>query len=226
MDNLLSLNRYFAQAYARSSRNSFQSWFDAGGLLPPKACKSTPWRPRARGYSAADRAIGACGSRRYLPCRVDAVDANEATIEIATQAKRGHGQISGGCAATRCTLRDDSGHRLMIWFAARPRAASLRRGQCDQLLRRCQELSHRFVLVADLERSFATSAGIWLVTALLYPDPMTKYDGRLSARRAFSWNELRDLAIAAGWQNFGQSRFCSAGRQSGFPSAISPAFPR
>ena len=76
-----------------------------------------------------------------------------------------------------------------------------------KLLRHCQELSHRFVLVADLERSFATSAGVWLVTAFLYPDPMTRYDGRLSARRAFSWNELRNLAIAAGWQNFGQSRF-------------------
>jgi hypothetical protein len=36
---------------------------------------------------------------------------------------------------------------------------------------------------------------------------MTKYDGRLSASRAFSFSEMNELARRAGWQNFGHRRF-------------------
>jgi hypothetical protein len=36
---------------------------------------------------------------------------------------------------------------------------------------------------------------------------MTVHDARLSIRRAFSFEELRSLALDAGWNNFGQARF-------------------
>jgi hypothetical protein len=36
---------------------------------------------------------------------------------------------------------------------------------------------------------------------------MTRYDGRLSAARAFSFKELDKLARHAGWQNFGHKNF-------------------
>ena len=75
------------------------------------------------------------------------------------------------------------------------------------LLRRCHELSHRFVLVTDLERNTATTLGVWAVTQFIYTDPMTRYDGRLSAQRAFSFAEMHGLAEAAGWKNFGHARF-------------------
>jgi hypothetical protein len=75
------------------------------------------------------------------------------------------------------------------------------------MLRRCRELSHRYVLVTDLERSRATSAGVWAVTQFIYRDPMTRNDGRVSARRAFSFSEMNQLAHAAGWRNFGHTRF-------------------
>jgi SAM-dependent methyltransferase len=76
-----------------------------------------------------------------------------------------------------------------------------------RLLIRCREMAGRFVLVADLRRSRLTTIGVHLLTALIFREPMTRTDGRLSAQRAFSFRELGALAQRAGWQNFGQARY-------------------
>jgi 2-polyprenyl-3-methyl-5-hydroxy-6-metoxy-1,4-benzoquinol methylase len=76
-----------------------------------------------------------------------------------------------------------------------------------RVLKRCRELSRRFVLVSDLRRGLLLAVGVYLLTAFVFREPMTRYDGRLSAARAFSFGELRELAHEAGWQNFGQKRF-------------------
>jgi 2-polyprenyl-3-methyl-5-hydroxy-6-metoxy-1,4-benzoquinol methylase len=75
------------------------------------------------------------------------------------------------------------------------------------VLRRCRELSRRFVLVSDLRRGFFLQAGVYLLTALIFREPMTRYDARLSAVRAFSFSEMRDLAQRARWSDFGHERF-------------------
>ena len=76
-----------------------------------------------------------------------------------------------------------------------------------RLLRRCRLLSRRFVLVSDLRRGFLATAGVFLLTATLFREPMTRVDGRLSAARAFSFREFRALAERAGWKDFGHARF-------------------
>lgn len=76
-----------------------------------------------------------------------------------------------------------------------------------RLLRRCRELSRAFVLVSDLRRGLLARIGVHLLTALIYRDRMTHEDGRVSAARAFSFGELRELAARAGWQNFGAAKF-------------------
>jgi SAM-dependent methyltransferase len=76
-----------------------------------------------------------------------------------------------------------------------------------QMLERCRHLSRRFVLVSDLRRGFFASVGVYLLTALIYREPMTRTDARLSAERAFSFRELRSLAERAGWRNFGHRKF-------------------
>lgn len=81
------------------------------------------------------------------------------------------------------------------------------------LLRRCRELSRRFVLVADLRRGFLLQAGVYLLTEVIFREPMTRFDARLSAARAFSFSELGDLASRAGWNDFGRKRF-RFGRQA------------
>jgi 2-polyprenyl-3-methyl-5-hydroxy-6-metoxy-1,4-benzoquinol methylase len=75
------------------------------------------------------------------------------------------------------------------------------------VLRRCRELSQGFVLVSDLRRGFLLQAGVYVLTALVFREPMTRYDARLSAERAFSFAELDDLARQAGWENFGHKKF-------------------
>jgi 2-polyprenyl-3-methyl-5-hydroxy-6-metoxy-1,4-benzoquinol methylase len=75
------------------------------------------------------------------------------------------------------------------------------------VLRRCRESSRDFVLVSDLRRGFLATAGVYLLTALFFREPMTRYDARLSAERAFSFSEMRKLAERAAWRNFGHRRF-------------------
>jgi len=45
------------------------------------------------------------------------------------------------------------------------------------------------------------------LTALIFHEPMTRYDARLSAARAFSFKELDKLARQASWQDFGHKKF-------------------
>src|SRR4029450_5402603 len=75
------------------------------------------------------------------------------------------------------------------------------------VLRRCRESSRDFVLVSDLRRGLLATVGVYLLTPLVFREPMTRYDARLSVERAFSFSEMRKLAVRAGWQNFGHGRF-------------------
>ena len=76
-----------------------------------------------------------------------------------------------------------------------------------RVLRRCHALSKKFVLVSDLRRGLLASVGVYLLTALIFRDPMTKYDGRVSAARAFSFDEFATLARRANWTDFHHAKF-------------------
>ena len=140
---------------------------------------------------------------------MDALDRQPATLEIARRLSADYPEISYREAnvlewnpieaydITICTL---ALHHFSDEDAVR-------------LLGRCRQLSKRFVLVSDLRRSFSLVAGVYVLTALIFREPMTRYDARLSARRAFSFFETRDLAVRAGWQDFGHKKFC-VGRQA------------
>ncbi len=75
------------------------------------------------------------------------------------------------------------------------------------ILQRLRRLSGRTVLISDLMRSVTGLLGVYLLTSTIYRDPMTKFDGRLSIRRAFSFGEMKKLAVEAGWDGFGHRRF-------------------
>lgn len=79
-----------------------------------------------------------------------------------------------------------------------------------QLLRRCRQLSNKYVLVSDLRRGFLAKIGVYLLTSLVFREPMTRTDARLSAERAFSFREFRALAERAAWKNFGHRSFAFA----------------
>jgi len=146
---------------------------------------------------------------------IDALDWQPATLEIAKKLSVNYPEISYREAnilewnsiqkydITLCTL-------ALHHFSNKDAA---------QILRRCREVSKGFVLVSDLRRSFPLIAGIYLLTTLIFREPMTRYDARLSVARAFSFSEMRELAGKAGWQDFGHKKFCF-GRQAIWLEAV------
>jgi len=134
---------------------------------------------------------------------VDALDRQSATLEIARKLSGNYPEISYIDA------------NILEWQPADPYDIVLcslalhhfSDEEAVRLLRRCRELSQKFVLVSDLRRGLLATIGVYLLTALIFREPMTRYDGRVSAARAFSFAELDDLAGRAGWRNFQHKKF-------------------
>jgi len=59
----------------------------------------------------------------------------------------------------------------------------------------------------DLVRGRLAAFCIWLLTAVVMRNPMTRHDARLSVRRAFTHDELKSLAERAGWAEPQQTKF-------------------
>ena len=191
--NLISLNRHFGSH--RLVRRFLASWLQ-----------------RDRCYRVLDLCTGAgdipramldWARPRGITLRIDAVDANPATLESARKHSPAHPEIT---YLRGDVLKFESAdtYDLVTCSLALHHFSD---ADAARLLRRCRELTHRFALVADLTRHHHTTVGVWLLTALIYRDPMTRHDGRLSARRAFSFAEMRALAEQAGWRDYGHARF-------------------
>lgn len=134
---------------------------------------------------------------------IDAVDQQRATLEIARELSAGYPEISFRHAD------------ILEWNSAEPYdiatcTLALHHFSDDDavtVLRHCRELSPAFVLVSDLRGGFLLRSGVDLLTATIFREPMTRHDARLSAVRAFSFAEMHDLALAAGWKQFGHKKF-------------------
>jgi 2-polyprenyl-3-methyl-5-hydroxy-6-metoxy-1,4-benzoquinol methylase len=134
---------------------------------------------------------------------IHAIDQQAATLEIARILSADYPEISyhaanilewgspQGCDIALCSL-------VLHHFS---------NDDAVRVLRRCRALSRRFALVSDLRRGFLLRAGVHVLTALIFREPMTRFDARLSAKRAFSFVEMRGLAIQADWKNFGHRKF-------------------
>jgi hypothetical protein len=66
------------------------------------------------------------------------------------------------------------------------------------LLRTCDRLARRAVIVADLRRNRLARQAFWCGAQLLGFDDVTIADGMTSIRRGFSRRELMDLLARAG----------------------------
>lgn len=194
--HLEEINRYFGSH--RLIRKFLQAWLNPGRCYRVlDLCTSSGDIPRVMVDWARQNEI---------TLRIDAVEANASALEVARGLSATYPEIRYLRGDVR-TFESDVTYDLVCC------SLSLHHfGDEDALrvLRRCRQLSHRFAVVADLERSVATSIGVRLLTGFLYREPHTRADALISARRAFSYRELRALADAAGWQNFGHARFLCA----------------
>jgi 2-polyprenyl-3-methyl-5-hydroxy-6-metoxy-1,4-benzoquinol methylase len=135
--------------------------------------------------------------------KIDAVDRQSATLQIARKLSAGYPEISF-YEADILEWDCPEGYDIAL--------CSLVLHHFDdddavKILRRCRTLSKRFVLVTDLRRGFFLRAGVHVLTTLIFREAMTRFDARLSAQRAFSFSEMGQLAIGAGWENFGHKKF-------------------
>ena len=134
---------------------------------------------------------------------IDAVDQQPATLEIARSLSTDYPEISYH-EANILEWGSNQGYDIALCSLVLHHFSD---DDAVKLLRRCRALSRRFALVSDLRRGFLLRAGVHMLTALIFREPMTRFDARLSAQRAFSFGEMRELAIRAGWQSFEQKKF-------------------
>ncbi len=134
---------------------------------------------------------------------IDALDRQPATLEIAQRLSADYPEISYR-EANILEWNSVQAYDIALCTLALHHFSN---EDAVRLLRRCCQVSKRFVLVSDLRRSFSLIAGVYVLTALIFREQMTRYDARLSAIRAFSFSEMRDLALRAGWENFGHKKF-------------------
>lgn len=134
---------------------------------------------------------------------IDALDRQPATLEIARRLSTGYPEISYHPADilewNSAQIYDMALCSLVLHHFSDENAV--------KLFRRARQVSKRFVLVSDLRRGLLLEAGVYMLTALVFREPMTRFDARLSARRAFSFSEMRELASRAGWENFSHKKF-------------------
>ena len=196
--NIRSLNRWFGSY--RQVRHFLDRW------LKPK--DKARILDVSTGSGDIPRLIVDFARNGNVSVQIDAIDQQASTIEIARRLSNDYPEINFFCA------------NLFAWKPSEPYDVVLcsltlhhfSEADAVRVLQKCREFTREHVLVTDLRRSLWLTFGVYLVTATVYHEAMTKTDARLSAVRAFSFAELRELARRAGWENFGHRKF-PVGRQ-------------
>lgn len=172
--------------------------------LEPVLARREPLRIADLGTGGGDipRAVVLRARQLGCPVAVTAVDRQQPTLEIAAKFSAGFPEIR----FVRADFLDFAEGTLYDVVLCNLVLHHLDETDAIRLLRRSRELTRGVALVTDLRRSRLAQAGIFAVTELVYREPMTRHDARLSAERAFSFPELRKLAIAAGWWGFRHRR--------------------
>ena len=196
LENLRQLNRYFGSH--RLVLRFMRRW-----LQPDRPLRLLDL---ATGSGDIPRLLVDYARQIGASLQIDAVDYQASTIAIARRLSVGYPEIEYHCADVLEFASADSYDVVCCSLALHHFSDD----DAVRVLRRCRELSRRFVLVADLRRGWLATIGVYLLTALVFRDPMTKRDGRTSAERAFSSAEFRELARRAGWKGFAHGRFLFA----------------
>ena len=197
--NLRSFNRWFGSH--RLVRHFLRRWLKPNGKVRVLDV--------ATGSGDIPRLIVDHARRQNISVHIDAIDLQESTIEIARGLSAAYPEINFICADL---FGWNPPEAYDIVFCS----LTLHHFSNDdavRVLQKIRELSTERILVADLRRARWLTFAVYFVTATIYRDAMTKTDARLSAARAFSLVELRELAERAGWRNFGHQKF-AVGRQT------------
>jgi SAM-dependent methyltransferase len=193
LENIRELNRWFG-SYALISL-FLGRWIKPGSRMRIVDL--------ATGSGDIPRLIAEYGRKVGAELQIDALDRQSATLEIAKKLSVRYPEISfvEGDVLERQPVES---YDIVFCTMALHHFSE---DDAVKLLQRCRELSRQFVLVSDLRRGLLATIGVHLLTVTVFREPMTKYDARLSAARAFSFPEMNRLARRAGWTNFGHKDF-------------------
>ena len=193
LKNIRELNRWFG-SYALVSL-FLSRWIKPGARLRIADL--------ATGSGDIPRLIAEYGRKIGAELRIDALDRQSATLEIAKKLSRQYSEISF-LEGNILEWRAPEAYDLVLCTMALHHFSE---EDAVRILKRCRDLSRIFVLVSDLRRGWMGKIGVHLLTATMFREPMTKYDARLSIVRAFSFSEMSQLAQRAGWTKFGHKTF-------------------
>lgn len=198
LENLARINRHFGSY--RLIRHFLRRWFRPGG--------SYRVLDLCTGAGDIPRMIVDWARRRRIALEIEAIDFQASTVQIARRGSTGYPEIvfrHGN--VLQLPLQPPGSYDFVFCSLALHHFSA---DDAGRILRTCRTLAARAALVADLERGWFARVAVWLLTAVLYRAPMTKFDARLSVRRAFTFAELGAIARSAGWDGYGQARFALA----------------
>jgi SAM-dependent methyltransferase len=193
LENLRNLNREFG-AYSLV-RHFLRRWFhSASAVSLIDLCT---------GYGDIPRFTVDWCRKNNVCVQISAVDFQCATLELAIRRSQSYPEISFIASDVFEFVPATPADFLFCSLALHHFADAA----AIQLLRRVRAMARQGILIADLERSDLGIVGIFLLTECIYREPMTRDDGRLSFQRAFSFREMFEIAVKAGWREFGHRRF-------------------
>ena len=192
--NLRRLNRYFG---SHSLIRAFlRRWLKPG-------CRYAILDIATGGGDIPRCIVEWCRQSRGIEASIDALDFHPATLALAKAWSENHPEIRF-FQADILTWESEKRYDLVLCSLALHHFSE--KGAI-RVMEQCRRFSKGPVLVADLERNRLNSFLVWLVTATFFRHPLTAHDARLSAKRAFSYSELGELALQADWSQARQRRF-------------------
>jgi len=179
------------------------AWFGGYALTLSRVRRALAHRPRERrarvvdvGGGRGDLAVAIVrwARRRRRPVRVVVVDSDAATLALARARTAAYPEIVLVRAdATALPLREHAADVAVT-------ALTLHHLDRDAAVRCLAEMAAAapVAVVNDLLRTPLTLALVWLTTRVLRLHPVSRHDGPLSVRRAYSADEIETLAEKAG----------------------------
>lgn len=193
LENLEKLNRYFGSHLL--VRYFLRRWLRRGKLVR--------LLDLCTGFGDIPRFIVDWCRHNAIPIEITAVDLQQATLELAKERSGSYPEITY-VAGNVLDFEPSSPVDFVFCSLALHHFSDEEAGT---LVRQTGLMTRGNILFSDLERTDLGMIGVYALTALVFREPMTRFDGRLSMRRAFSFEEMRQVARAAGWSQFGHRRF-------------------
>ena len=156
------------------------------------------------GYGDQCRNLVAHARKQNCELSIVAVDRQFDTLRLAREATPAAQRIFFIQADARALPFRDGGGDLAFCSLALHHFAD---DDAVEVLREIKRVGRLGAVCVDLVRGRVAVFCIWLLTAVVLRNEMTRYDARLSIRRAFTRGELLALARRAGWKTVRQTKF-------------------